>query len=38
VREAYQKWVHQMWLDKDAQIAALIKAAAPVAVAQPAIK
>jgi 1-acyl-sn-glycerol-3-phosphate acyltransferase len=24
VREAYQKWVHQMWLDKDAQIEALL--------------
>ena len=23
VREAYQKWVHQLWLDKDAQIEAL---------------
>ncbi len=23
VREAYQKWVHQLWLDKDAQIATL---------------
>jgi 1-acyl-sn-glycerol-3-phosphate acyltransferase len=29
VREGYQKWVHQMWLDKDAQIEALIKAQAP---------
>ena len=26
VREAYQKWVHQMWLDKDAQIEALLSA------------
>lgn len=25
VREAYQKWVHQMWLDKDAQIEALLR-------------
>ncbi len=25
VREAYQKWVHQLWLDKDAQIEALIR-------------
>nr|MDP2190169.1 acyltransferase [Rhodoferax sp.] len=25
VREAYQKWVHQMWLDKDAQIESLLK-------------
>ena len=24
VREAYQQWVHQMWLDKDAQIESLI--------------
>ncbi|NDP41007.1 MAG: acyltransferase, partial [Rhodoferax sp.] len=24
VREAYQQWVHQMWLDKDAQIEALL--------------
>ena len=23
VREAYQKWVHQLWLEKDAQIEAL---------------
>jgi hypothetical protein len=23
VREAYQQWVHQMWLEKDAQIEAL---------------
>lgn len=30
VREAYQKWVHQMWLDKDAQIEALIQPLAPV--------
>jgi 1-acyl-sn-glycerol-3-phosphate acyltransferase len=30
VREAYQKWVHQMWLDKDAQIEALIHPLAPV--------
>ena len=28
VREAYQKWVHQLWLDKDAQIEALKKPAA----------
>ena len=27
VREAYQKWVHQMWLEKDAQIEALIAVA-----------
>ena len=27
VREAYQKWVHQMWLEKDAQIEALIAGA-----------
>ncbi len=27
VREAYQKWVHQMWLDKDAQIDALLASA-----------
>ncbi len=26
VREAYQKWVQQMWLDKDAQIEALLRA------------
>jgi 1-acyl-sn-glycerol-3-phosphate acyltransferase len=25
VREAYQKWVQQLWLDKDAQIEALLK-------------
>ena len=25
VREAYQQWVHQLWLDKDAQIEALKK-------------
>lgn len=25
VREAYQKWVHQLWLDKDAQIEALLQ-------------
>jgi 1-acyl-sn-glycerol-3-phosphate acyltransferase len=25
VREAYQKWVQQMWMDKDAQIEALLK-------------
>jgi 1-acyl-sn-glycerol-3-phosphate acyltransferase len=24
VREAYQQWVHQLWLDKDAQIDALL--------------
>ena len=24
VREAYQQWIHQMWLDKDAQIGSLI--------------
>lgn len=24
VREAYQQWVHQLWLDKDAQIEALL--------------
>ena len=24
VREAYQKWVHQLWLEKDAQIVALL--------------
>ncbi len=29
VREAYQKWVHQLWLEKDAQIEALISRAAP---------
>ena len=28
-REAYQKWVQQLWLDKDAQIAALISLPAP---------
>ena len=28
-REAYQKWVQQLWLDKDAQIAALISRPAP---------
>lgn len=28
VREAYQKWVHQLWLDKDAQIEALLSASA----------
>jgi 1-acyl-sn-glycerol-3-phosphate acyltransferase len=26
IREAYQKWVHQMWLDKDAQIETLLLA------------
>ena len=26
VREAYQKWVQQLWLDKDAQIDTLIYA------------
>lgn len=25
VREAYQQWVHQLWLDKDAQIEALLQ-------------
>ncbi|WP_296446817.1 acyltransferase [Rhodoferax sp. UBA5149] len=25
VREAYQKWVHRMWLEKDAQIEALLQ-------------
>ena len=29
-REAYQKWVQQLWLDKDAQIAALISRPAPL--------
>lgn len=29
VREAYQQWVHQMWLEKDAQIEALINPLAP---------
>ncbi len=29
VREAYQKWVHQLWLDKDAQIEALISRPVP---------
>ena len=29
VREAYQKWVHQLWLEKDAQIEALISRPAP---------
>ena len=29
VREAYQKWVQQLWLEKDAQIAALISRPAP---------
>lgn len=38
VREAYQKWVHQMWLDKDAQIEALIRPLAPADTAQDAIK
>ncbi|MDO8449202.1 MAG: acyltransferase [Rhodoferax sp.] len=33
VREAYQKWVHQMWLDKDAQIEALIRPLAPADIA-----
>jgi len=28
VREAYQKWVHQLWLDKDAQIEVLLSASA----------
>ena len=37
VREAYQKWVQQMWLDKDAQIETLKNAAAPVLHAQEAI-
>jgi 1-acyl-sn-glycerol-3-phosphate acyltransferase len=27
VREAYQQWVHQLWLEKDAQIASLIASA-----------
>jgi 1-acyl-sn-glycerol-3-phosphate acyltransferase len=27
VREAYQQWVHQLWLEKDAQIATLIASA-----------
>lgn len=26
VREAYQKWVHQMWLEKDSQMQSLLKA------------
>ncbi len=30
VREAYQKWVQQLWLEKDAQIAALISRPAPL--------
>ncbi len=30
VREAYQKWVHQLWLDKDAQIEELIRPLVPV--------
>ena len=25
VREAYQQWVHQMWLNKDAQIESLLQ-------------
>ncbi len=29
VREAYQKWVHQLWLDKDALIEALISRPVP---------
>ncbi len=29
VREAYQKWVHQLWLDKDALIEALISCPVP---------
>ena len=29
VREAYQQWVHQLWLDKDAQIEALIESSLP---------
>jgi len=29
VREAYQQWVQQLWLDKDAQIEALIQPVAP---------
>jgi 1-acyl-sn-glycerol-3-phosphate acyltransferase len=37
VREAYQKWVQQLWLEKDAQIEALIKPLAPAAIAQAAI-
>ncbi|MDD5332583.1 MAG: acyltransferase [Rhodoferax sp.] len=28
VREAYQQWVHQLWLDKDAQIETLLSASA----------
>ena len=38
VREAYQKWVHQMWLDKDAQIETLIRPLALADTAQVAIK
>ena len=33
VRDAYQKWVHQMWLDKDAQIESLIHLPAPISKA-----
>jgi len=29
VREAYQKWVQQLWLEKDAQIEALLQPVAP---------
>lgn len=29
VREAYQKWVQQLWLEKDAQIAVILKANRP---------
>src|SRR3990167_3071966 len=27
IREAYQRWVHQLWQEKDAQIAALLSSA-----------
>ena len=37
-REAYQKWVHQLWLNKDAQIESLILAQAPTNIHLNAIK
>jgi hypothetical protein len=29
VREAYQQWVHQLWLDKDTQVEGLIESSLP---------
>jgi len=34
VREAYQQWVQQLWLDKDEKIEALIKPLAPADIGQ----